>query len=172
MDAKEPEIVYDATAGSEKDDEDKDNPFAHMSTCTGHLELEGSQLTIRMTWHLDHSIDKEDRKEFLKYRCYALREAFERIKGVTGIRVHADGKRWERHHELGKPTVNKSTWCCITMGYFWPCIYNPNWEELKAKFIEIFEPASMHGDVLCGEVDTDLYIAGEFKLPEKGQTDA
>ena len=137
--------------------------------CSGHLRLDGNKLCVTMGWHLDHDMEKTARKEFFRYRCHALADAFGHLKGVRGIRLDDNGD-WKPHPVVGRPSVGT---CGVSLGYEWPNIPSPDWNDLKERFLEVFYPTQLYGQLMCNEIDgEDLKVTGTFNLPEKGQSDA
>lgn len=166
MTDKKPELTIEE--GTAQMEDESDSPHALVSKCGGHILLEGNTLTVKMAWHLSHAIDETTRKEFFKYRCHALADAFGDLKGVTGIRMD-ENHHWQPDNKIGRPRVGK---CGVSMGYKWPNLKDPNWEILKARFVDVFAPAAIYGELAYHENKQDLSLTGVFALPEKGQSDA
>ena len=135
----------------------------------GALVREGSELCTLMVWHLDHSLSEAFRRDFLMTRCKVLQSMFgvdlHKVQGVAGIdfeeygiRVHLSKKVVDRHEKT----------CAVSMGFVWPGIDDKKWEDLKAKFKEVFAPAVLHGEAQCSETNDVIHIKSRFHLAEKG----
>jgi hypothetical protein len=133
---------------------------------------EKQEVAVGMEWHLDHSLSKEFKSEFLKLRCKALESVFGSIKGVQGLVKHVQVRPGIMLATLegtgGEKIVSRPKECVVLMGFIWPNVKDAEWPALKEKFKDVFAPATLHGGDPCEESDDSVHIASHFKLAEKG----
>lgn len=149
----------------------------------GRMLKVGDKVAVHMFWHMDHSMDKSYQRDFLKTRCRSLQMVFGDLKGAQGIIVkHANGggldvgplddyvrfveKHVPRSGEERKVVhfVN----CSALMGFVWPNVSEEKWKELKEKFIDVFELATMHGPTNIDKQENEVIISSQFWIAEKG----
>jgi hypothetical protein len=143
----------------------------------GTLVRDDKAVEVQMTWNLDHNMDRAFQREFLKLRCRALQEAFGDLKGAQGTVKAIAFDRATQMPALdkgGRPIVvegkivHRACDCTVRMGFRWPWVGDEKWKELKTKFKDVFEIATLRGGVECEETENEIEIHGQFVLCDKG----